>query len=182
MQKTTAGSGLSECIVQSLLLLLQEKNLDEISVKDMVEKAGVNRSTYYRHFSTKQDVIRRFYRQCLDEYLSTVAEQISAKAYFAGMFTSFLKHKNELILLDRHNLSFLLLDEMNSRIPQVHGDGAEALSSLYCNYHMGGVFNSFRYWLLEDMATPPEKLAAQCMMFLPPDFMPRLLRFPSSVK
>ena len=53
MYKTAAPSNLSECIVQSLLLLLQDKAIDEISVKEIVEKAGVNRSTYYRHFRTK---------------------------------------------------------------------------------------------------------------------------------
>ena len=101
MNKTAALSNLSRCIVQSLLLLLQDKALDEISVKEIVEKAGVNRSTYYRHFSTKQDVVRHFYQLRLDEYLSSVSTNISARAYFTGMFESFLRYKKELILLDQ---------------------------------------------------------------------------------
>ena len=36
MNKTAALSNLSRCIVQSLLLLLQDKALDEISVKEIV--------------------------------------------------------------------------------------------------------------------------------------------------
>lgn len=176
MYKATAPSNLSGCIVQSLLLLLQDKPIDEISIKEIVEKAGVNRSTYYRHFSTKHDVVRHFYQLRLDEYLSSVSANISARAYFTGMFERFLRYKKELILLDQRGLTFLLLEEMNARIPQIHGEGKAAVSSLYCNYHMGGVFNSFRYWLLEDMATPPDKLAAHCMMFLPRDFHPHLLK------
>lgn len=176
MYKPTAPSSLSGCIVQSLLLLLQDKPIDQISVKEIVEKAGVNRSTYYRHFSTKQDVVRCFYQHRLDEYLTRVSANISARAYFTGMFESFLRYKKELILLDQRGLSFLLLEELNTRIAQVHGNSKAAAYSLACNYHIGGVFNSFRYWLFEDMATPPEKLAHQCLMFLPRDFCPYLLR------
>lgn len=175
MYKTASPSILSRCIVQSLLLLLQDKAIDEISVKEIVEKAGVNRSTYYRHFSTKLDVVRHFYQLRLDEYLSSVSANISARAYFTGMFESFLRYKKELILLDQRGLSFLLLEELNTRIAQVHGNSKAAVNSLACNYHIGGVFNSFRYWLFEDMATPPDKLAHQCLMFLPRDFCPYLL-------
>lgn len=175
MNKTSSHSYLSGCIVQSLLLLLQDKTIDEISVKEIVEKAGVNRSTYYRHFSAKQDVVRHFYQLRIDEYLSTVTGDISAQTYFTGMFESFLRYKKELILLDRRGLSFLLLEELNARIAQVHGNSKAAVRSLACNYHIGGVYNSFRYWLLEDMATPPDKLAHQCLMFLPRDFCPYLL-------
>lgn len=175
MYKTTAPSNLSGCIVESLLLLLQDKSIDEISVKEIVEKAGVNRSTYYRHFSTKQDVVRHFYRLRLDEYLSSVSTNISARTYFTGMFESFLRYKKELILLDQRGLSFVLLEELNARIVQVHGNSKAAVHSLACNYHIGGVFNSFRYWLFEDMATPPDELAYQCLMFLPRDFCPYLL-------
>ena len=122
MNKTNAPMGLSECIVQSLLLLLRDKSIDEISVKEIVEKAGVNRSPYYRHFSTKQDVVRHFYRLRLDEYLSGISGHICAQAYFTGMFESFLRYQKELILLDRRGLSFLLLTELYARISQVHGN------------------------------------------------------------
>ncbi len=176
MRQTAAVSGLVECIIQSVLILLKEKSLEEITVKEISEKAGVNRSTYYRHFAVKRDVIRRFYQLRLDQYLNSVQSDISPKDYFTGMFSEFLRYKQELILLDQRGLSFLLLEELNSRITQVHGAGSMAAYSLACNYHIGGVFNSFRYWVLEDMETPPDKLANQCLSFLPRDFCPYLLR------
>ena len=176
MRQTSAVSDLTKCMIQSLLILLKDKALEEITVTEIAEKAGVNGSTYSRHFVTKKDVIRRFYQLRLDQYLNSVREDISPKDYLTGFFTDFLHYKQELILLDRRGLSFLLLEELNARIPQVHGNSKAAVHSLACNYHIGGVFNSFRYWLFEDMATPPDKLAHQCLMFLPRDFCPYLLR------
>ena len=176
MGKNTTSSLLRECIVQGLLILLQEKPLEDISVKEIVEKAGVNRSTYYRHFRDKEEVVRHFYRLRLDEALATAYEGITPLAYLAGIFDCFLQYREELLLLERHSLTYLLLVEMNSRIPQVHSPREGAAHSLHCNYHIGGGFNSFRYWLSENMATAPEKLARQCMTFLPENFAPMLLQ------
>ena len=176
MNQTAAVSDLTECIIQSVLILLRDKGLEEITVKEIAEKAGVNRSTYYRHFAVKKDVIRRFYQLRLDQYLDSIQGDISPKDYFTGIFSDFLRYKQELILLDQRGLSFLLLEELNSRIAQVHGTSNMASYSLACNYHIGGVFNSFRYWLIEDMETPPAKLASQCLTFLPKDFCPYLLQ------
>ena len=176
MRQTPAVSDLMECLIQSVLILLKDKGLEEITVKEIAEKAGVHRSTYYRYFTEKKDVIRRFYQLRLDHYLNSIPEDISPKDYFTGIFSDFLRYKQELILLDQRGLSFLLLEELNSRIAQIHGRSKAATYSLACNYHIGGVFNSFRYWLFEDMETPPDKLANQCLMFLPRDFCPFLLQ------
>jgi len=172
------SSHLKVCISQSLVLLLKDKPIDKIPVLDIVEKAGVNRSTYYRNFGSKSEVIRFYYAHLLDTYLTTLQPEISAKEYFSGMFRTFLAEKETLLLLDRYHLSYLLLDEMNTRIPQIFGDDSDSVYSLYSNYHIGGVFNSFRYWLREDMATSPEMLAEKCLMFLPGDFKPFLFRSP----
>ncbi len=37
---------------RSLIELMKEKNINELSVKEICEKADVNRSTFYKHYST----------------------------------------------------------------------------------------------------------------------------------
>lgn len=176
MRKNTTTSLLKACILESLLLLLQDKPIEAVSILEIVQKAGVNRSTYYRHFKTKQDVVRFFYETRLDESLESVAEEYTLEQYFTEIFTNFLKYKKELLLLDRLSLSHLLLDEMNARIVPLCDSTMDPVQRLYCNYHIGGVFNSFRYWLREGMTIPPQMLARQCVAILPEDFSPRLLR------
>ena len=48
MRRNPAVPDLTECMIQSVLILLRDKTLEEITVKEIAEKAGVNRSTYYR--------------------------------------------------------------------------------------------------------------------------------------
>ena len=37
---------------EALLLLLEKKDYDYITIKEICEKAGVNRSTFYLHYET----------------------------------------------------------------------------------------------------------------------------------
>jgi AcrR family transcriptional regulator len=43
---------------QALLLLLEKKEYDFITVKEVCEKAGVNRSTFYLHYETMDDLLK----------------------------------------------------------------------------------------------------------------------------
>ena len=47
----------SSLMVEALLLLLEKKEYDSITVKEICEKAGVNRSTFYMHYNTKDDLL-----------------------------------------------------------------------------------------------------------------------------
>lgn len=41
----------------ALVALIQERPFDEITVQDVLERAGVSRSTFYAHFRDKQDLL-----------------------------------------------------------------------------------------------------------------------------
>ena len=42
---------------EALLILLEKKNYEFITVKEICEKAGVNRSTFYLHYETMEDLL-----------------------------------------------------------------------------------------------------------------------------
>ena len=44
-------------MVEALLILLEKKEYDIITVKEICEKAGVNRTTFYLHYNTKDDLL-----------------------------------------------------------------------------------------------------------------------------
>lgn len=48
---------LKECIADALLKLLQERPLEDISIVEITDLAGVGRSTYYRNFNSKEDIL-----------------------------------------------------------------------------------------------------------------------------
>ena len=46
-----------EAITQALVELMDEKPFESISITEVVQRAGVGRSSFYRHFSGKKDVL-----------------------------------------------------------------------------------------------------------------------------
>ena len=48
---------------QALLALLKEKPLDKITIRELCAKAGVNRTTFYNHYETVEDILRELVQQ-----------------------------------------------------------------------------------------------------------------------
>lgn len=71
-------------------------------------------STYYRHFSCKEEIVFYFLDNLLQDYRGELKEeQVSLERYLKNMFCHFLKYKKELLLLHKNGLSFILLDVLN---------------------------------------------------------------------
>lgn len=56
---------------QALISLLAEKDIEYISVKEICEKAGVNRSTFYLHYETIGDLLEETIDYILSHFLAS---------------------------------------------------------------------------------------------------------------
>ena len=58
MRRSTATTDyLKECMGTALLELMKEKPIEKISIEEMTARADVGRSTYFRYFKTKDEVL-----------------------------------------------------------------------------------------------------------------------------
>ena len=59
MNKSQSKYFNTACLMdEALLSLLQKKDYTYITVKEICEKAGVNRSTFYLHYETMDDLLQ----------------------------------------------------------------------------------------------------------------------------
>lgn len=56
-----------QLIIDSFLILLLEKDFQAISIKDITDRATVNRSTFYRHFTDKYALLDVIVCQMIDK-------------------------------------------------------------------------------------------------------------------
>jgi AcrR family transcriptional regulator len=59
-----------QLIVDAFLSLLQDMEYDKINIRDIADRANVNRSTFYAHFVDKDDFLNRI----VEEKLTEIAE------------------------------------------------------------------------------------------------------------
>lgn len=58
------------CMDEALIALLEVKDLEYITVKEICEKAGVNRSTFYLHYETIDDLVNEAMESVNKRFLS----------------------------------------------------------------------------------------------------------------
>ncbi|WP_302610262.1 TetR/AcrR family transcriptional regulator [uncultured Mitsuokella sp.] len=157
-------------IVEALLLLLKKKSYGKITIAQIAEKAGVNRSSYYRHFETKEDIIRFFLKGIMEEYQAAYEKRPdkSFAAYMHQCFTTFYAYREDLLTIHRAGLSFLLLDVLEDcfrfqDIPDVVGSPKQ----FEVSYHIGGIFNNMLLWLRHGMQETPDQMTAIALSFKP---------------
>lgn len=63
VKKKKSSQFLRSCIFDALMILLQEKRYEEITVSEITSKAGVSRMTYYRTYSSKEDIVIQYFKE-----------------------------------------------------------------------------------------------------------------------
>ena len=97
---------------KALLSLLEKKAFEYISISEICEKAGVNRSTFYLHYENTSDLLRETIAYVLDNfssYFSVDTKSISTK--FANCDLQDLKFVNE-----KYLYPYLLFIKENQRV------------------------------------------------------------------
>ena len=83
----------------ALVDLLSEKEFEYITVKEICEKAGVNRSTFYLHYETVSDLLSETIEDTLGQFMSSF--HVSPEEFVPGIETAKL---NDLILINKQYL------------------------------------------------------------------------------
>lgn len=60
---------------EALIALLEEKDLEYITVKEICRQAGVNRSTFYLHYETIADLVNEALEMINQRFLSYFPQQ-----------------------------------------------------------------------------------------------------------
>ena len=147
-------------IVQSLIELMKTHEFEEITVKNISELAEVNRSTYYRNFKSKEDIIKYKLESMMDEYLEEFESKHdkTKEAYIRTILETFLKHEEFLKIIHKQNQSYILQKVLVNYFNNILREASKKeMYQVY--YHIGGIYNFIICWIENDMKDQPECLA-----------------------
>ena len=140
----------------AILLLLQKKPLEKITVQELCKTAGVNRTTFYNHYERPEDILREIVQQFLSSFSE---DDVAPDPEPAMNFTTHLLELMEMNLyLSRqllHALPGTYLSECTLALPIIQAqlssstsDSAE--SSAITSFATAGSVRLITEWLMQD--------------------------------
>jgi len=134
-------------IIEALIKLLEKKNYNSIRIDQIVNTAGVSRSTFYRCFHTKDEIINGYLKQKEQEFLHRIGtENHNIKDAVYTAFLTFKENKIFFELLEKNHLSFLYLEYMNAAMATSF-TSTFAVDPFQSYFYSGALYNISIYWL-----------------------------------
>ena len=164
----------------SLTTLLQEKNVKDISVKELTELADVNRGTFYLHYKDVFDLLEQSELDLLDEFES-VFDGVTGKEFvnepgkiFERIYNMCKDNADFVRVLLSENGDIKFLNSMSSFLKErCLRDWNELIKAsdykmfdAYFTFLVGGCVSLLQYWFTSGMNQSPKELAKITVDFL----------------
>lgn len=101
-----------EHLTSSMLELLKEKPINEISISELCGMAGVGRTSFYRNYEEKEDIIKAYVEHLFQDWLDRWKEtpDLPVKEVVRIVFSHFEANREFYTLLNERGLVYLLKD------------------------------------------------------------------------
>ena len=148
-----------EHITDSVLKLLREKSLNEISVSEIVDDAAVGRTSFYRNFETKEDVVKKHISELIerwDQDYRATGKDSNAEMY-GSLFQHLKDNEDFYLLLKQRNLMHLFLEVFLDRNgPSTDDPNMWAYTKAFITY---GTYGWIEEWISRGMQESSEAMA-----------------------
>lgn len=162
-------------LLQGLMKLMEEKEIKDISVKELAEYADINRGTFYLHYSDIYDMLDKIeaelfeeFNQILDRNFRDMQLVFSPYAVLEEIFI-FLETNRETVrvMIGPHgDLAFVnrLRELVKNRIHHIMEAQMPAGENFeyYYSFLVSGCIGVIETWLNTPSPCPPEEMALLC--------------------
>lgn len=162
-KRNAANLRVKKSITTALLDLLEEKSISEISISEIITKAGVARASFYRNYATKENVIITLISDILEEYRATLSDTEENFYTYKNILTSFeffAQYQRQVLDLHRFGYGSLLLDMLNQFHEEVAGTMPCTSIERYKLYvYIGSLYNTAMMWLKNEQKEDIHEIA-----------------------
>lgn len=154
-------------IENALLTLMKKKKFSDISVSDIIRESQVARTSYYRNYDSKEDIIDSYIEKIhsgLHEnfIFESNTDNIRSVINEKNLITSlkyYKKYANEILLLYDAGFGSQLLEKLNEFSEIELGDMPADSVYRYNLYLLtGAAFNFMIQWMKNGMKESPEEI------------------------
>ncbi len=181
--KTSENS--EEMLMFSLYTLLNEQSFESISVNDILNRCGLSRTTFYRHFEDKYDLAWWFFLRFANELLKMMpnfSQKDSVYRYtqIANHFKSNSDFYKKIINVEGQNSFFNLYysNSVNATTKQLKQQIGKAVSDdmlFETQFYVTGAVYMTKDWINSGFKESPEELARKKIRCIPAEIRQYIL-------
>lgn len=168
MPKTKDRNHLArERIVAALTELMSEKDYAGITITEITQKAKVSRMTYYRNYSSKEDILRKFMDDVGERIHAKIVEEDLHKdvyQYYLTLFETLGQYAGLVNAALAAGLDGLIRDCISRNMDLTFLSATEypGAQRYILRYHAGAFFHVFIEWTRSGMVESCEYMAHLC--------------------
>lgn len=157
-----------ESIEEALVLLMKDSDFASISITDIIKKAGVARSSYYRNYSSKEEILTNVFNSAAETIVSALSPELAE----LNMLNSY-RILFEKVLENRRLFEIILMADLGDRFQMtindkyLHAiDASNGLDYYRLLSWIGSIFNIILGWIHREYRETPGEMAHICTRFL----------------
>lgn len=149
---------LLECMADSLIALMKEKEYSKITISEITEKAGVGRATYFRHVKSKEELIIYKLKVCWERWAEEAGLRMTtgfALENTEAFFKFNYANREWFLLAYEAGLSQTLLSAFDTIFVEQRGAKGQQYANAFFKYGLFGILNA---WILNGFKESPEEM------------------------
>lgn len=153
---------MEEKIERALFQLLKVQDFNSVSVSQIAKEANVSRTSYYRYFYSKDEIIDRYIQNLIDDIHDDLRYPVDSEVFWKKMLSFAAENRDPLCLIAKNGLAFYILSRINERVLKNAGSGGEKMQNVFPVIGLvGEVFNIVMFWLLNSPEVEKEDVIRQ---------------------
>lgn len=164
-------------LTAALWALMQEKPFARITISEIAERAQLSRRTFYRNFSSKEELLAEHLHALMEEYVEAVRPAVDRplSEIVRVHLTFWTRHLEFLRVMDRERMLFLVLNAYNDFIAEVRDRaGSSRFTELSREeyalaFNAGGHLNVVFAWMRRGAVDSPDAVADTFIDLADPD-------------
>ncbi len=128
-------------ISKTLIRLMKDTDIDQIDIRSLCNEAGVGRASFYRNYSSKEQVILEHASMLIQQWGNDFESDPASSPFnvFGSIFEHFKKNKEFYTLLYKQNLSDIILETIKEKVGLIPSlSNKEAYDKAFFSYGLYG--------------------------------------------
>jgi len=156
-----------QALGEAFIELMMEKGYEAVTIKDIIDRANVGRSTFYAHYADKDELFASQFDRMIEMLIQHTPQEVSADNPFfpsLGLFQH-VQQQWKLYKILSWESNFLHIQHLQKSISErveqrllASGRTFEAPVPILANFLAGSLLSLLKWWLDNKMMYSPEQM------------------------